>query len=97
MSHDAYRPLRGVHGCHRVEDFRVLGRILRYTSTCLTAAARLSLKEKRLTMWDFPKIGVPYFGVLITRILLFRVLYIRVPYFRKPPFGTSGSKIERAA
>ena len=27
-------------------------------------------------MWEFPKIGVPYFGVLIiTRILLFRVLY----------------------
>ena len=28
-----------------------------------------------LTIWDFPKIGVPYFGVLIIRILLFRVLY----------------------
>ena len=26
-------------------------------------------------MWEFPKIGVPYFGVLIIRILLFRVLY----------------------
>ena len=26
-------------------------------------------------MWDFPKIRVPYFGVLIIRILLFRVLY----------------------
>ena len=25
--------------------------------------------------WEFPKIGVPYFGVLIARILLFRVLY----------------------
>ena len=25
--------------------------------------------------WEFPKIGVPYFGVLITRILLFGVLY----------------------
>ena len=24
---------------------------------------------------EFPKIGVPYFGVLIRRILLFRVLY----------------------
>ena len=23
--------------------------------------------------WEFPKIGVPYFGVLIIRILLFRV------------------------
>ena len=30
--------------------------------------------------WEFPKIGVPYFGVLIIRILLFRV-----PYFRKLP------------
>ena len=26
-------------------------------------------------MWEFPKIGVPYFGVLIISILLFRVLY----------------------
>ena len=26
-------------------------------------------------IWDFPKIRVPYFGVLIIRILLFRVLY----------------------
>ena len=25
--------------------------------------------------WEFPKIGVPYFGDLIIRILLFRVLY----------------------
>ena len=25
--------------------------------------------------WDFPKIRVPYFGVLLIRILLFRVLY----------------------
>ena len=28
-----------------------------------------------LNIWDFPKIRVPYFGVLIIRILLFRVLY----------------------
>ena len=26
-------------------------------------------------IWDFPKIRVPYFGVLILRILLFRVLF----------------------
>ena len=26
-------------------------------------------------MWEFPKIGVPYFGVLIIRVLLFRLLY----------------------
>ena len=26
-------------------------------------------------IWDFPKIRVPYFGVLTIRILLFRVLY----------------------
>ena len=25
-------------------------------------------------MWDFPKIRVPYFGVLMVRILLFKVL-----------------------
>ena len=30
--------------------------------------------------WEFPKIGVPYFGVLLIRILLFRVLY-SVPLF----------------
>ena len=26
-------------------------------------------------IWEFPKLGVPYFGVLIIRIVLFRVLY----------------------
>ena len=26
-------------------------------------------------IWEFPKLGVPYFGVLIIRILLIRVLY----------------------
>ena len=26
-------------------------------------------------IWELPKIGVPYFGVLIIRILLFRVQY----------------------
>ena len=26
-------------------------------------------------IWEFPKIGVPCFGVLIIKILLFRVLY----------------------
>ena len=26
-------------------------------------------------IWEFPKLGVPYFGVLMIRILLFRVLY----------------------
>ena len=35
--------------------------------------------------WEFPKIGVPYSGVLIIRILLFIGYYIRVPYFRKLP------------
>ena len=27
------------------------------------------------SIWEFPKLGVPYFGVLIKRILLFRVLH----------------------
>ena len=27
------------------------------------------------SLWDFPIIRVPYFGVLITRILLFRIPY----------------------
>ena len=26
-------------------------------------------------IWEFPKIGVPYFGILMTRILVSRVLY----------------------
>ena len=38
--------------------------------------------------WEFPKIGVPYFGVLIIRILLFRVLYL----FGSPIFGNSQIK-----
>ena len=29
----------------------------------------------QVQIWDFPKIGVPYFGVPTKRILLFRVLY----------------------
>ena len=29
----------------------------------------------RPPIWEFPKIGVPYCGVLIIRILLFNVLY----------------------
>ena len=29
----------------------------------------------RIAIWEFPKIVVPYFGVLFKRILLFRVLY----------------------
>ena len=42
-------------------------------------------------VWGFPKIGVPYFGVLIVRVLLFDYLgyHIRVPYFRKLPCGGS--------
>ena len=28
-----------------------------------------------ISIWDFPNIRVPYFGVLKIRILLFRVLY----------------------
>ena len=33
------------------------------------------LEALHLKMWEFPKIGVPYLGVLIIRILLFRVPY----------------------
>ena len=36
------------------------------------------------TIWEFPKIGVPYLGVLIIRILLFRVLY-QGPLFSETP------------
>ena len=37
-----------------------------------------------LSKWEFPKIGVPYFGVLIIRILLFRVLNFG-PLFSETP------------
>ena len=36
-------------------------------------------------IWDFPKIGVPYFGVLTIRILLFIGYYIRVPLLSETP------------
>ena len=35
-------------------------------------------------IWEFPKIGVPYLGVLMIRILLFRVLYWG-PLFSETP------------
>ena len=35
-------------------------------------------------IWEFPKIGVPYFGVLIIRILLFRVV-CEGPLFSETP------------
>ena len=28
-----------------------------------------------IKIWEFPKLGLPYLGVLIIRLLLFRVLY----------------------
>ena len=43
----------------------------RTPNICLSAESLWS----RLPKWEFPKLGVPYFGVLIIRILLFRVLY----------------------
>ena len=41
-----------------------------------------------IDIWEFPKIEVPYFGVLLIRILLFRVLtgyHVRVPLFSETP------------
>ena len=35
----------------------------------------LALQRFLMYIWDFPKIRVPYSGVLIIRILLFRVLH----------------------
>ena len=32
-------------------------------------------KESIGDTWEFPKIGVPYFGALMIRILLFRILF----------------------
>ena len=42
------------------------------------------LESGREPMWEFPRIGVPYFGVLI--IGSYYLGYsVRVPCFRKPP------------
>ena len=38
-------------------------------------------------MWEFPKLGVPYFGDLIIRILLFRVLYWGPLFSETPTWG----------
>ena len=38
-------------------------------------ASSLGMGEDAAALWEFPKTGVPYFGVLIIRLLLFRVLY----------------------
>ena len=40
-------------------------------------------------MWEFPKIRVPYLGVLMIRILLFRVLYWG-PLFSETPMSVLG-------
>ena len=42
------------------------------------------------TLWEFPKLGVPYFGVLIIRILLFRLLYEVPLFFLKLPYEGLG-------
>ena len=56
--------------------------VFRHTWPCQTKfssvvdlrnAAKLH-KPRRQNIWEFPRIWVPYFGVLIIRILLFRVL-----------------------
>ena len=41
----------------------------------LERRCRTSRRHRRQLIREFPKIGVPLFGVLIIRILLFRVLY----------------------
>ena len=45
----------------------------------------------QLLIREFPKIGVPYFAVLIIRILLFRVLYLG-PLFSETPTYPSGTR-----
>ena len=45
--------------------------------------------SESLSIFEFPKLGVPYFGVLIIRILLFRVLY-QGPIFSETPVFSSG-------
>ena len=45
---------------------------------------RFRVLKQEPARWEFPKIGVPYFGVLKIRMLLL-IYYIEVPYFRKLP------------
>ena len=59
------------------EGYAHLGK---FTCCCLVLMTFLSfpglLPYIALSFWEFPKIGVPYFGVLIIR----RILLFRVPY-----------------
>ena len=53
-------------------------RRFRDRGTTLAAASQHPKQRLNRTvadLWEFPKIGVPSFGVLIIRILLFRVLH----------------------
>ena len=43
--------------------------------------------------WGFPKMGVPYSGVLIIRILLFRVLYWGPLFSETPTWSWKGSTV----
>ena len=57
------------------------------TAYALFRGKPLNPKPLNLTLgpiWDFPKIRVPYLGVLMIRILLFRVLYWG-PLFSEAP------------
>ena len=42
--------------------------------------------------WEFPKMGVPYFGGLIRRILLFRVLHWDALFLESPRCTLSTAK-----
>ena len=43
---------------------------------------------------EFPKLGEPYFGVLIIRILLFRGTILRVPLFSETPIRVPFGDLE---
>ena len=43
-----------------------------------------SSSKAGLAKWDFPKIRVPYFGVLTIRILLFKGTILGCPVFGNP-------------
>ena len=55
-----------------------------YTASCLSRLKKLGQSGSGSRMWDFPKIRVPYVGVLIMRILLFRVLSSGPLFFGNP-------------
>ena len=63
--------------CKRVlgKGFLILGFLKRLLGCLFAYRSSGDFFLVLVLIWEFPKLEVPYFGVLIIRILLFRVLY----------------------